>query len=252
MVQVSVGGSRQLQSAEADVRTTPRHPATCTRPRSRRAGGKLGTATHGSTTALDTLGNGMTENVSMMRSGLSSRVLEIKSVPKPAPVPIPREWHNWKPWMQSQPLRLHPHHIRHRVDELCTLGGVSLRPTVACAGLPQHKVVWPEQLSERSRTDAVHGSQLKVHENREGHVAATSGLIVVHVDTLKLEVRVTVVRARGVDAVLIRDDLPELGPDLIATLTTLDVDELAHGFQAKELVICLPMMSGTRTLAWTT
>ena len=149
-------------------------------------------------------------------------------------------------------LRLLPHHMWHRVDELCTLGAVSLRPIVARASLPEHKVVWPEQLSEQSRTDAVLGSRLEVHENREGHVTTTSGLIVVHFDTLKLEVRVTVVRAHGVDAVLIRDDLPELGPDLIATLTTLDVDELAHGFQARELVLCLPMMSGARTLAWTT
>ena len=59
--------------------------------------------------------------------------------------------------------------------------------------------------AQRSRTDAVHGSWLKVHENRAGHVAATSGLIAVHVGALQLQVRVTVVRARGVDAVLVRD-----------------------------------------------
>ena len=39
LVQVSVGGSRQLQSAEAEVVPTPRGPATCTRPRFPRAGG---------------------------------------------------------------------------------------------------------------------------------------------------------------------------------------------------------------------
>ena len=41
------------------------------------------------------------------------------------------------------------------------------------------------------------------------------------------------VRAYGVDAVLVRDGFPEPGPDLIAAPTALDMDELAHGFQAK-------------------
>ena len=40
--------------------------------------------------------------------------------------------------------------------------------------------------------------------------------------------RVAVVRAGGVDAVLIGDNLPELGADLVAALAGLDVNELAH------------------------
>ena len=93
-------------------------------------------------------------------------------------------------------LRLLPHHIRHRVDELCTLGAVSLLPIVPRAKLHEHKVDRPDRLSEQSRTDAVHGSQLEVHENRAGHVAATGGLIEVHVGALQLEVRVIVVGRR--------------------------------------------------------
>jgi hypothetical protein len=34
--------------------------------------------------------------------------------------------------------------------------------------------------------------------------------------------------ARGVDAVLVGDDLPELGADLVAALAALEVDDLAH------------------------
>lgn len=49
-----------------------------------------------------TLGEGTTEKVHMIRSGNSSRILEIKSVPIPAPVPPPSEWVIWKPWRQSQ------------------------------------------------------------------------------------------------------------------------------------------------------
>merc|ERR1712157_367077 len=52
------------------------------------------TALYGSTTVSDTLGDGITEKVSMMRSGYSSRTFEINNVPMPEPVPPPREWHN--------------------------------------------------------------------------------------------------------------------------------------------------------------
>merc|ERR1719337_558728 len=58
---------------------------------------------YGSTTVSDTFGDGTMENVSITRSGYSSRILEIKSVPMPAPVPPPSECVIWKPWRQSQP-----------------------------------------------------------------------------------------------------------------------------------------------------
>lgn len=48
-------------------------------------------------------------------------------------------------------------------------------------------------------------------------------LIVIHVDTLELQVRVAVVRARRVNAVLVADHLPELRADLVAALAALDV-----------------------------
>ena len=53
-------------------------------------------------------------------------------------------------------------------------------------------------------------------------------LVVVHVDALQLQVGVTVVGTSRVNAVLIGDDLPELGADLVAALATLDVNELTH------------------------
>lgn len=39
----------------------------------------------------------------------------------------------------------------------------------------------------------------------------TSGFVVVDIDALELEVAVAVIGAGGVDAVLVRDHLPELG-----------------------------------------
>ncbi len=49
-------------------------------------------ALYGSTTVSETLGDGKTEKVSIILSGYSSLILEIRRVPIPDPVPPPREW----------------------------------------------------------------------------------------------------------------------------------------------------------------
>ncbi|KAF3844547.1 hypothetical protein F7725_007710 [Dissostichus mawsoni] len=60
-------------------------------------------ALYGSTTVSETWSEGTTLKVFMMRSGYSSRILLIISVPMPEPVPPPRECVSWKPCRQSQP-----------------------------------------------------------------------------------------------------------------------------------------------------
>merc|ERR1712176_1132939 len=64
---------------------------------------KDNTALKGSTTVSDTFGEGITENVSIILSGYSSRIFEIRSVPIPDPVPPPNEWQIWNPCKQSHP-----------------------------------------------------------------------------------------------------------------------------------------------------
>ena len=87
---------------------------------------------------------------------------------------------------------------------------MSLGPVVASAGLPEHEVVGSEDLAEGAGPDGVHGAGLQVHQDCPGHVLPASGLIVVDVDPLQLELGGAGVGAGGVDAVLVRDDLPEL------------------------------------------
>merc|ERR1712057_26935 len=118
--------------------------------------------------------------------------------------------------------------IEDGVDELGTLSVVTLGPVVTGTGLPEDKVVRAEELTEGTSTDRVHGTGLEVHEDGTGHVAAAGGLVVVHVDALQLEVGVTVVGTGGVNTVLIGDNLPELGTNLVTALASLDVNELAH------------------------
>ena len=102
--------------------------------------------------------------------------------------------------------------VKDGVDELGALGVVALGPVVARARLAEDEVVRAEDLAEGARADRVHGARLEVHEDVAGHVAAAGRLVVVHVDALELEVRVAVVGAGRVDAVLVGDDLQNLAP----------------------------------------
>ena len=93
---------------------------------------------------------------------------------------------------------------------LLTLSVVSLGPVVPGSGLPEHEVVRPEDLAEGPGPDGVHGAGLQVHQDGPGHVLPAAGLVVVHIDPLQLEVGLPSVGTGGVNAVLVRDDLPEL------------------------------------------
>ena len=183
---------------------------------------KLRIAMCGSTTASDTLGDSMNESVSVMRDAIGVLPADLRHQKRShtGVSSATKRVAQLETLEAIAALRL-PHHIQHRVDELCTLRVVSLHPIVARASLSEHKVVWPEQPSGRSRTDAVHGSGSNfMRIARSDH----------RWHALQLEVRVTVLRAHVVDAVLVRDGVPGLGLDL----TALDMDELTHGTQAKD------------------
>ena len=118
--------------------------------------------------------------------------------------------------------------IKDGVDELGTLGVMTLGPVVTGTGLSEDEVVWSEELTEWSSSDGVHGSWLKIHEDGSWDVSSTSGFVVVDVDSLELEIGVTVVGTGRVNTVLVGDDLPEFGTDLVTALTTLDVNDFSH------------------------
>jgi len=118
--------------------------------------------------------------------------------------------------------------IEDGVDELSTFGIVTLGPVVTGTSLSENEVVWSEELTEWSSSDGVHGTWLKIHEDGSWDVSSTSGLVVVDVDSLELEIRVTVVGSSWVNSVLIRDDLPEFGTNLVSALSSLDVNDFSH------------------------
>mmetsp|Transcript_58489 Transcript_58489/g.137358 ORF Transcript_58489/g.137358 Transcript_58489/m.137358 type:complete len:401 (+) Transcript_58489:252-1454(+) len=125
-------------------------------------------------------------------------------------------------------LRLLAHNVKNRVDQLSALSVMALGPVVAGARLSKDKVVRAEDLTIRASAHRVHGTRLKIHENRAGNIASAGRLVVVDVDALELKIGISMVGTGRVDTVLVGDNLPELGSDLVAALASLDVDDLAH------------------------
>ena len=117
----------------------------------------------------------------------------------------------WRTLQAVGALSLLADNIEHRVDELSTLGVVTLRPVVTSSALAEHEVVGTEEVTKGARADGIHGSRLEINEDGTGHVLVRADFVVVHVDPLELEVVVALVQSIRLNAVLIRDDLPELG-----------------------------------------
>jgi hypothetical protein len=118
--------------------------------------------------------------------------------------------------------------IEDWVNELSTFGVVTLGPVVTSTGLTEDEVVGSEELTEGASTDGVHSAGLEVHKDCAGNITATGGFVEVNVDSLELEVWVSVVGTSWVNTVFIGNDFPELGTDLVTALTGLDVDDFSH------------------------
>jgi hypothetical protein len=118
--------------------------------------------------------------------------------------------------------------VKNGVDELGSLGVVTLGPVISGTVLAEDEVIGAEELAEGTGTDRVHGTGLKIHKDGTGDIATTGGLGEVNVDALQLKVGVTVVSTGGVNTVLIGNDLPELGTNLVTALACLYVDDLSH------------------------
>ena len=76
--------------------------------------------------------------------------------------------------------------------------------------LTEKEVVGPEYFPDGRSPDGVHGARLQVHQHGSRHVLSIAALVKVDVEPLDLQVRVALVYAGVAQAVLVRDDLPEL------------------------------------------
>lgn len=118
--------------------------------------------------------------------------------------------------------------VEDGVNEFSTFGVVTLGPVVTSTSLTEDEVVWSEKLTEWTGSDGVHCAWFEIHKDGTWDVSTTSGFVEVNVDSFELEVGVTVVGTGWVDTVLVGDDFPEFGTDLVTALTSLDVDDFSH------------------------
>jgi len=120
--------------------------------------------------------------------------------------------------------------IEDGVDKFGTLGVMTLGPVVTGTSLSEDEVVRSEELTEWAGSDGVHGTWLEIHKDCSWDVSSSSGLVKVDVDSLELEIGVTVIGTGWVNSVFVGDDLPEFGTDLVTALTSLNMNDFSHLF----------------------
>jgi len=118
--------------------------------------------------------------------------------------------------------------IENWINKFSTLGVMSFGPVVTSTGLTEDEVVWSEELTEWAGSDGVHGSWFEIHKHCSWYISSTGGFIVIDVNSFKLKVRISVICSGGIDSVLVWDDLPEFGTDLVTALTCLYVYDFSH------------------------
>lgn len=116
-------------------------------------------------------------------------------------------------------------------------------PVISGSTLAKDEIVWTEQLAKRTSPNGVHCARFQIDQYSPGNIFAAARLIVVNVDALQLQVRITVIGACGLNPMLVRNDFPKLEikrvsliysapgclcSNLIAALASLDVNNLAH------------------------
>lgn len=136
--------------------------------------------------------------------------------------------------------------IENRINKFCPFCIMSFRPVIAGTRLSKHKVIRAEDLTVGTRSDAVHGTWFKVHEDCAWNKPPTTGFVVVDINPLELKILITAVTSGGVDAMLSADYFPELGSDLVAALSALNMEDFSHDFvgdldgeKASEYLLCV-------------
>jgi len=93
--------------------------------------------------------------------------------------------------------------VENGVNELSTFSVVTLSPVVTSTSLTEDEVVRSKELTERSCTDGVHGSWLKIHEDSTWDISTSGCFIVIDIDSLELKIRVSMIGTSRINAVFI-------------------------------------------------
>ena len=187
MVQVPVGGSGELEGAEADVVegfVVDAEGLICVLHQLVDGQGSVVGFHH----CVGHFGGGDNTEGHHDPVGVLLADLRDEERAHPGPGAAPEGVSQLEPLQTVTALRLLADHVQHGVHQLCSLSVVSLGPVVPGAALSEDEVVGTEDLSEGTGSDAVHGPGLQIYEDSSGHVLAAGGFVVVHVDAFQLQV----------------------------------------------------------------
>ena len=87
---------------------------------------------------------------------------------------------------------------------------MALSPVVSSSRLTKDEVVRPEDLAVGTRSDGIHGARFEVNKDSPWDVLSSGGFVVINVDPFELKIRRSDVRSGRIDAMFVRNDLPEL------------------------------------------
>jgi len=118
--------------------------------------------------------------------------------------------------------------VEDGVNKFSTFSVMAFSPVVTSSSLAEDEVVGSEKLAEWSSSDGVHCSWFEIHEDGSWDKSTSSGFIIVDVDSLELEIGVTMIGTGWVNTVFVGNDFPEFGTDLVTALACLNVDKFSH------------------------
>ncbi|MFS7945413.1 hypothetical protein Hanom_Chr06g00524001 [Helianthus anomalus] len=105
---------------------------------------------------------------------------------------------------------------------------MTFRPIITGTGLPKHNVIRPEDLAIRSGSEIVQRSWLQIHKHGAWNKPSVASLIVIHINPLELQLRISDVLSSHIDTVFCTNYLPELCSDLVSALAFLNMENLTH------------------------
>ena len=118
--------------------------------------------------------------------------------------------------------------IQYWVNQLSTFSVVTFSPIVTSSCLTKDKVIGSEKLTEGTSSYRVHGSWFEIHQDSSWYITSTGGFIVIDVDSFELQIRISMIGTCWVNTVLIWDDFPKFGTDLVTTLSCLNMNDFSH------------------------
>src|SRR5574337_152913 len=93
-----------------------------------------------------------------------------------------------KPLQAITVLRLLTDDIEDGINKLSAFSVMTFSPVVTSTRLTKNKVIRPEDLSIKARSDTIHSTRLKIHKNSARHIPPATGFIVVDINPLKLKI----------------------------------------------------------------